>query len=125
MHRHRPGSLHQSNKPFKSRHATKGALKEASKGKVNRASIKQSGGMKTLSKADRRHAAKILQQKKREEITRMSRIFEGRQGAPKIVPVLPLCPDSEVHTAIAALYKSLGQEAPKHASEEPTVLNVE
>ncbi|CEG62997.1 hypothetical protein RMATCC62417_00215 [Rhizopus microsporus] len=125
MHRHRPGSLHQSNKPFKSRHATKGALKEVSKGKVNRASIKQSGGMKTLSKADRRHAAKILQQKKREEITRMSRIFEGRQGAPKIVPVLPLCPDSEVHTAIAALYKSLGQEAPKHASEEPTVLNVE
>ncbi|CAO3672707.1 unnamed protein product [Rhizopus microsporus] len=125
MHCHRPGSLHQSNKPFKSRHATKGALKEASKGKVNRASIKQSGGMKTLSKADCRHAAKILQQKKREEITRMSRIFEGRQGAPKIVPVLPLCPDSEVHTAIAALYKSLGQEAPKHASEEPTVLNVE
>ncbi|ORE10704.1 DUF663-domain-containing protein [Rhizopus microsporus var. microsporus] len=125
MHRHRPGSLHQSNKPFKSRHATKGALKEVSKGKVNRASIKQSGGMKTLSKADRRHAAKVLQQKKREEITRMSRIFEGRQGAPKIVPVLPLCPDSEVHTAISALYKSLGQEAPKHASEEPTVLNVE
>ncbi|KAG1459953.1 hypothetical protein G6F46_006023 [Rhizopus delemar] len=124
MHRHRPGSLHQSNKPFKSRHASKGALKEVSKGKVNRASVKQ-GGLKTLSKTDRRHAAKILQQKKREEITRTSRIFEGRQGAPKIVPVLPLCPDSEVDSAISALYRSLGQEVPKNALEEPTVLHVE
>ncbi|RCI05342.1 hypothetical protein CU098_005966 [Rhizopus stolonifer] len=124
MHSHRPGSLHQSNKPFKSRHASKGTLREASKGKVNRVAVKQ-GGPKTLSKTDRRHAAKLLQQKKREDITRTNRIFEGRHGAPKIVPVLPLCSDSEVPRAIDALYRSLGQEPPKDAFESSSILNVE
>ncbi|KAI8376255.1 uncharacterized protein BYT42DRAFT_498260 [Radiomyces spectabilis] len=122
MHRHRPGSLHQSNKPFKSRHASKGTLKEISKGKVNRVSVKQPGS-KNLSKVDRRYAAKVLQQKKREEITRVNRIFEGRHGAPKIVPVLPLCPDSDVEDAIAALYKTLGVEPP--VKGQASVLNVE
>lgn len=124
-HRHRAGSSHQSNKPFKSRHATKGALREASKGKINRNSVKQANALKPVSKSDRRHAAKVLQQKKREDITRISRIFEGRQGAPKIVPVLPLCPDSQVEAAIEALYTSLGQTMPANAKEEATVLNVE
>lgn len=122
-HRHRPGKLHQSNKPFKSRHATKGALKEKSKGKVNRASIKQGGG-KILNKNDRRHAAKMEQQKKRQELMRVNRLFEGRHGAPKIVPVLSLCPDTDAATAIAALYQSLGQEPPVNP-DEPSTLNVE
>ncbi|ORZ08316.1 hypothetical protein BCR42DRAFT_495429 [Absidia repens] len=124
MHRHRAGSMHQSNKPFKSRHATKGTLKEISKGKVNRSSVKQAGGQKAVSKQDRRHAAKILQQKKRDEITRVHRVFEGRQGAPKIVPVLPLCPDSDVDAAISALYASLGQQPPTEKGV-PSVLHAE
>ncbi|KAG1083033.1 hypothetical protein G6F42_022361 [Rhizopus arrhizus] len=124
-HRHRAGSSHQSNKPFKSRHASKGALREASKGKINRNAVKQGNNVKTVSKADRRHAAKIIQQKKREDITRISRIFEGRQGAPKIIPVLPLCPDSDVESAIEAIYKSLAIEMPAHATQEATIVNVE
>ncbi|CAO3644260.1 unnamed protein product [Mucor hiemalis] len=124
-HCHRAGNSHQSNKPFKSRHATKGALREVSKGKINCTSVKQANALKPVSKNDRRHAAKVLQQKKREDITRISRIFEGRQGAPKIVPVLALCPDSQVESAIESLYTSLGQTMPSHAKEEATVLNVE
>ncbi|KAI7882788.1 uncharacterized protein EV154DRAFT_471218 [Mucor mucedo] len=124
-HRHRAGNSHQSNKPFKSRHASKGALREVSKGKINRTSVKQANALKPVSKTDRRHAAKILQQKKREDITRISRLFEGRQGAPKIVPVLPLCPDSQVGAAIEALYASLSEAMPPHATEESTILNVE
>ncbi|SAM01894.1 hypothetical protein [Absidia glauca] len=124
MHRHRAGSMHQSNKPFKSRHATKGTLKEISKGKVNRSSVKQGGGLKALSKHDRRHAAKVLQQKKREDLSRAHRVFEGRQGTPKIVPVLPLCPDSNVDAAIAALYTSMGQQPPPSANG-PLVLEAE
>jgi pre-rRNA-processing protein TSR1 len=116
--------MHQSNKPFKSRHATKGTLKEISKGKVNRSSVKQGGGLKALSKHDRRHAAKVLQQKKREDLSRAHRVFEGRQGAPKIVPVLPLCPDSNVDDAIAALYTSMGQQPPPIANG-PLVLEAE
>ncbi|KAI9246121.1 hypothetical protein BDA99DRAFT_527523 [Phascolomyces articulosus] len=121
--RHRAGRLHQSNKPFKSRHASKGSLKEKSKGKVNRTAIKRSG-VKTVGKTDRRNAAKLEQQKKREELTRIHRIFEGRHGAPKIVPVLSLCPDTDVHVAIASLYRSLGQEPPSTPFES-SVLNVE
>ncbi|KAI8337479.1 hypothetical protein BC941DRAFT_396298 [Chlamydoabsidia padenii] len=122
MHRHRAGSMHQSNKPFKSRHATKGTLKEISKGKVNRTSVKQGGGLKALSKHDRRHAAKLLQQRKREDLSRVHRLFEGRQGAPKIIPVLPLCPDSDVNAAISALYTSMGQQPP---AQGPFVLEAE
>ncbi|KAI8148996.1 hypothetical protein BJV82DRAFT_663344 [Fennellomyces sp. T-0311] len=121
--RHRPGRLHQSNKPFKSRHASKNSLKEKSKGKVNRTAIKRSG-VKTVGKVDRRNAAKLEQQRKREEITRLHRIFEGRQGAPKIVPVISLCPDTDVHVAIASLYRSLGQEPPS-TPYEGSILDVE
>ncbi|KAG0163285.1 hypothetical protein DFQ28_000191 [Apophysomyces sp. BC1034] len=122
MHRHRAGASHQTNKPFRSRHATKSALKAVSKGKVNRVPIKQAS-QKVVSKADRRNAAKTLQQKKREEITRVNRVFEGRHGAPKIVPVLPLCPDSDVDAAIASLYRSLGQEP--SLPGQTSILNVE
>lgn len=64
------------------------------------------------------------QQKKRQELMRVNRIFEGRHGAPKIVPVLSLCPDTDAATAIAALYRSLGQEPPV-IPDEPCTLNVE
>ncbi|KAG2218809.1 hypothetical protein INT45_005456 [Circinella minor] len=122
--RHRAGRLHQSNKPFKSRHASKSSLKEKSKGKVNRTAIRRTGGVKIVGKTDRRNAAKLEQQKKREEMTRIHRIFEGRHGAPKIVPVLSLCPDTDVHVAIASLYRSIGQEPPTNPYES-SVLNVE
>lgn len=104
-HRHRSGGLKQSNKPFKSKHASKNALKEKSKGmcrkkplngrlcsrdltvnlgKINRTSIKQRG-QGPSNKADRRHAARVAQQKKRSEVYETTRVFEGRDGAPKIV----------------------------------------
>jgi pre-rRNA-processing protein TSR1 len=110
-HRHRSGGLKQSNKPFKSKHASKSSLKEKSKGelrppfvlleplsllsfeiltdfvhsgKINRTSIKQRGqGPNT--KSDRRHAARVAQQKKRSEVYETTRVFEGKDGAPKIV----------------------------------------
>ncbi|KAI9323514.1 hypothetical protein BX666DRAFT_1887721 [Dichotomocladium elegans] len=124
QHRHRPGRLHQSNKPFKSRHASKGSLKEKSKGKVNRTGIKNYSGAKVLDKTDRRHAARMEQQKKREELTRTNRIFEGRHGVPKIIPVLSLSPDTDVNAAIASLYRSVGQEPPQTGFES-SVLNAE
>ncbi|KAI7872517.1 hypothetical protein BDF14DRAFT_1754280 [Spinellus fusiger] len=124
-HRHRPGSMHQSNKPFKSRHATKSSIREATKGKVDRTTAKQStAASKVTSRLDRRNTARTLQQTKREEITRTKRLFEGRHGAPKIVPVLPLCPDSDVEGAIASLYQCLGEQLTGDPSLS-SVLNVE
>jgi hypothetical protein len=53
-------------------------------GKINRTSLKQRGqGPNT--KADRRHAARVAQQKKRSEVYETTRVFEGKDGAPKIV----------------------------------------
>lgn len=47
--------------------------------------IKNQGLKGRSTKADRRNAAKLFQQKKREELVRSNRLFEGRHGAPKIV----------------------------------------
>lgn len=63
-------------------------------GKINRVSIKQRG-QGPSNKADRRHAARVAQQKKRQEVYETTRVFEGKDGAPKIVvslPVLTLLP---------------------------------
>ncbi|KAG2182628.1 hypothetical protein INT44_005607 [Umbelopsis vinacea] len=111
-HRHRSGGLKQSNKPFKSKHASKNALKEKSKGKINRTSIKQRG-QGPSNKADRRHAARVAQQKKRSEVYETTRVFEGKDGAPKIVAVLPLCPDVDMDLAIQNLYKAVDQPVPQ------------
>ncbi|CAB4492850.1 unnamed protein product [Rhizophagus irregularis] len=41
--RHRAGSLKQSNKPFKSKHATKGTIKDKTKGTPSGPGIRRSG----------------------------------------------------------------------------------
>ncbi|CAG8539077.1 15828_t:CDS:10 [Acaulospora colombiana] len=107
---HRP-TLKQINKPFKSKHATKGTLKEQAKGKTNRKPIKQVRS-NFISKADRRNAAKLEQQKKRAELVKANRLFEGRHGTPKIVAVVPLCADVNSHSAVESIYSSIGQPTP-------------
>ncbi|CAG8623092.1 14866_t:CDS:10 [Funneliformis caledonium] len=117
---HKAGSLKQSNKPFKSKHATKGAIKDKIKGKffkkkckVNRKSIKHSGAnTRSISRVDRRNAAKLEQQKKREEVLKTNRFFEGRHGTPKIVAVIPLCPDVDSYNAIKSIYSSIDLQEP-------------
>ncbi|RUS28877.1 hypothetical protein BC938DRAFT_481330 [Jimgerdemannia flammicorona] len=114
-HHHRPTGLKQTNKAFKSKHASKGLLKDRSKGKVNRVAPKNQVPKGRTTKADRRNAAKLLQQKKREELVRSNRLFEGRHGAPKIVAVVPLCPDVDAEAAISHLYSSIGEDLPTRA----------
>jgi pre-rRNA-processing protein TSR1 len=81
---HHRSSLKQSNKAFKSKHASKGQLKAKNKGKVERVAVK-SVKNRASSKADRRNAAKIEQQKKREELIAVTRLFTGTNAPPKIV----------------------------------------
>jgi len=54
------------------------------KGKVNR-SIHNSAKRNEISKADRRNAARIAQNKKRQEIININRLFSGTNGTPKII----------------------------------------
>ncbi|ROT43400.1 ribosome biogenesis protein TSR1 [Sodiomyces alkalinus F11] len=112
QHSHRPTSK-VANKPFKSKHATKGALRNAAKGKV---AGQEKGQRRTphqhvMSKFDRRNQAKQRQLAKRKEHIEETAIFSGRDGAPRIVAVVPLCPDSDPSFAIKQLTQSVDIEA--------------
>ncbi|CAG8658781.1 18905_t:CDS:10 [Dentiscutata erythropus] len=110
---HHRATLKQTNKPFKSKHATKGSLKDQAKGKIKRKSVKQSTPRPNfVSKADRRNAAKLEQRKKREELIKANRFFEGRNSTPKIVAVIPLCSDVNSLNVVENIYASVEQSAP-------------
>ncbi|KAJ1535286.1 hypothetical protein HK405_015747, partial [Cladochytrium tenue] len=83
---HHRSTLKQQNKTFKSRHASKGAIKAKNKGRVGTVGPKASSSSALSSKkADRRNAAKIEQLKKRAELVANTRFFTGTNAPPKIV----------------------------------------
>ncbi|CRK23712.1 hypothetical protein BN1708_013774 [Verticillium longisporum] len=102
-----------SHKPFKSKHATKSALRNAAKGKV---AGTEKGQRKTphqnvMSKFDRRNQAKQHRLTKQKEHLEETSLFAGRDGAPRVVAIVPLCEDSDVSFAIKQLNESLDMEA--------------
>lgn len=64
-----------------------------------------------MSKFDRRNQAKQKQLTKRKEHQQETQIFSGRDGAPRIVAVIPLCPDADAQAAVKSLNGSLDIEA--------------
>ncbi|RDW82317.1 putative TSR1 [Coleophoma cylindrospora] len=109
-HSHR-STTKASHKPFKSRKATKGALKEASKGKVEDLSHRKTPHQQLMSKFDRRNQARQKQQTKHREHLKETSVFAGRDGAPRIVAVIPLCDDCDAAAAVRTLSGSLDVEA--------------
>lgn len=117
-HHHRP-SLKQTNKAFKSKHASKGSLRDAAKGRLP-SSV--NGGGKTKGsnnnassttaaqlKANRRNTAKQLQAAKRAAIVAQNRVTSGSKNearAPRVVAVVPLCSDLDSAEAISQLVSS-------------------
>ncbi|KAG0100718.1 hypothetical protein BGZ93_006603 [Podila epicladia] len=109
-HKHRSDTkLKQANKPFKSKHQTSRSLRDKAKGKVERVSVKTQSTRGFSNRTDRRNAARLLQQKKREELFRKTKIFDGKNGTPKVVAVVPLCPDVSAEDAVANLFASVDQ----------------
>lgn len=109
LHHHR-SSLKQSNKPFKSRHASKSHLKKQNKGRVERSNITTTGrNAHKASKADRKNKAKMDQLKKRETVVKSNRLFGGKNGAAKVVAIVPLCPDSNPLAIVENLFTASGQ----------------
>ncbi|KAF9339581.1 hypothetical protein BGZ91_005464 [Linnemannia elongata] len=109
-HQHRSNTkLKQQNKPFKSKHLTKSSLRDKAKGKVERVSLKNQPSRGFSNRTDRRNAAKILQQKKREELFRKTKIFDGKNGTPKVVAVVALCADVSTDDAVAKMFASVDQ----------------
>ncbi|KAJ4297520.1 ribosome biogenesis protein tsr1 [Kalmusia sp. IMI 367209] len=116
QHHHR-STTKQPQKAFKSRHASKGALKELSKGKVE---TLERGSRKTphqqvLSKFDRRNRAKQMRINKDHEHAKATNVFNGKDGAPRIVAVIPLCSDVSAAAAVQSLNVSLdiNEEVPE------------
>ncbi|KIP06509.1 hypothetical protein PHLGIDRAFT_128227 [Phlebiopsis gigantea 11061_1 CR5-6] len=116
-HHHRP-TLKQQNKPFKSKHATKSSIKEAAKGKLSRQSPKttHSAANAVQTRLNRKNHAKQVQTLKRQATISASRIFNGADGAPRIVAVIPLTPDVDPAFVAAALAEHLdiSEVVPQH-----------
>lgn len=110
VHHHRP-TLKQQNKPFKSKHATKSALKDIAKGRTQRPSPK-STAVNTAAQLrfNRRNTQKQIQAAKRAALVAATRIFNGTDGAPRIVAVIPLCEGADTEDAIRALSSAVGEE---------------
>ncbi|KAI1210656.1 DUF663-domain-containing protein [Annulohypoxylon truncatum] len=109
-HSHRP-TTKVLQKSFKSKKATKGALRDQAKGKVpNEKGQRKTPHQQVMSKFDRRNQAKQRQLAKHKEHQKETSIFSGRDAAPRIVAVVPLCADVNVSTAIQSLNNSLDIE---------------
>lgn len=63
-----------------------------------------------MSKFDRRNQARQKQQTKHKEHLRETSVFAGRDGAPRIVAVIPLCEDGDAAAAVRQLSGSLDIE---------------
>ena len=64
-----------------------------------------------MSKFERRNQARQKQQHKHREHLRETNIFAGRDGAPRIVAVIPLCEDGDAASAVRQLNASLDIES--------------
>ncbi|TGO54293.1 hypothetical protein BCON_0109g00030 [Botryotinia convoluta] len=109
QHSHR-STTKTTHKAFKSRKASKGALKELSKGKVQDLSHRKSPHQQLMSKFDRRNQARQKQNTKHKEHQRDLNVFQGRDGAPRIVALVPLCDDANAAAAVRSLTGSLDVE---------------
>ncbi|KAJ9619306.1 ribosome biogenesis protein tsr1 [Taxawa tesnikishii (nom. ined.)] len=111
QHHHR-STTKASHKPYKTKHSSKGALKERNKGKVESL---EKGSRKTphqqiMSKLDRRNKAKQVRLNKDAAHDKATSVFSGRDAAPRIVAVVPLCDDVSSHGAVGSLAKSVDIE---------------
>jgi len=76
-----------------------------------------------MSKFDRRNQAKQRQLAKRKEHLEETSVFSGRDGAPRIVAIVPLCANSDATYAIKQLNESLDIEV--GVEENPSRVSVD
>lgn len=114
-HSHR-STLKKDHKPFKSRHASKGQLKNQHKGKVEKGAPGSGKAQKIVSKLERRNQNKQLKENKINETKQIRRLFEGAFGAEKIITVIALTPDISPAGIASQLVNSI-----KASSEDPDV----
>ncbi|KAJ6160769.1 Ribosome biogenesis protein tsr1 [Penicillium chermesinum] len=113
VHHHR-STTKVSHKPFKSKHASKSALKDQAKAyNIFQVKSRMSGVLakpphqQLKSKLDRRNTARQRQQAKHQEKAQATSIFTGQNGAPRHVAIVPLSADIDAAAAIRALNESI------------------
>ncbi|OJK00801.1 hypothetical protein ASPACDRAFT_117305 [Aspergillus aculeatus ATCC 16872] len=118
QHHHR-STTKSSNKPYKTRHASKSALKDKEKGKVERPErgTRKTPHQQLMSKLDRRNQARQKQQLKQQEKAQSTSIFSGQNGAPRHVAVVPLSVDIDVAAVIRSLNESVDVTADVSADQ--------
>ncbi|GAA6003289.1 hypothetical protein JCM10207_001845 [Rhodosporidiobolus poonsookiae] len=114
----------QSNKGFKSKHATKSSLRDAAKGRTSRPAVKDSASraVKQASqkvqakhlKVNRKNHAKQVQDKKRERLEDAKGIFSGKNRAgervQRVVAVVPMTEDVSSEAIAQLLAQATGGE---------------
>lgn len=108
QHHHR-STTKSANKSFKTKHATKSALKNQAKGKVE---ALERGARKTphqqiMSKLDRRNQAKQRRLNHHADREEKASVFGGKDGAHRIIAVIPLCPNVDSDQVVHALNSSV------------------
>ncbi|KAF2404993.1 DUF663-domain-containing protein [Trichodelitschia bisporula] len=107
-HSHR-STTKQTHKSFKSKFASKSALKERSKGKID-LGVRSTPHQQTLSKLARRNQAKQKRLTTHASHVRAASIFTGLNPAPRIVAVVGLSSDVSPAAAIRSLLAGVEAE---------------
>lgn len=113
-HHHR-STTKADHKAFKGRHASKSALKDRNKGKVEsfERGTRKTPHQQVMSKIDRRNQAKQRRLNNQAEREEKGGVFNGRDGAPRIVAVISLCEDIAQSEVLKNLNSSVDvEEAP-------------
>ena len=107
-HHHR-NTTKVSHKPFKSRFATKGLIKDLAKGKTegHPKGSRKTPHQQVMSKLDRRNQAAQKRQIKHQENVKSASVFAGQHGAPRIVALVPLSQDVGARDAIPKLHQDV------------------
>lgn len=124
-HSHR-STLKKDHKPFKSKHATKGQLKNQFKGKVEKATPGNHKAGRALSKLERKNIAKQLKEKKILETKATRKLFEGSGAAEKIITIISLTKDCSSSHILTQLLQSADEhiEGLGEGFTAPLVANV-
>lgn len=87
--------MKKNHKSFKSRHSSKSALKKMFKGRVETDDSRKTGKptVKVVSKLQRKNFAKQVRDQKIKASSENRKLFDGANGAAKIVTVIPLTTD--------------------------------
>lgn len=122
VHHHR-NVTSKANKPFKSKFASKGSLKDLAKGKeichvlsssitsaqgrLQERGIRRTPHQQVMSKINRRHQARQKQLAKHQDRAKANSIFSGVHGAPRNIAVIALAEGGDPQAAIQQLNESV------------------